>query len=131
MSKPGGRTSDQPLTSLPIARAQFGSLEVVKGNKCLAPLALKRFSTIAFHLAALMKGIAPKSAYNRGIVSPPYGPPDAPPRRPAHRLPDPAAVSAIPGSGGGPAGLVHGRPGGARLRANRDGQDAHRRGGAV
>ena len=35
------------------ARAQFGSLAVVKCNKCLPAPALKRFSTIAFHLAAL------------------------------------------------------------------------------
>jgi hypothetical protein len=37
------------------ARARVGSLEAMKRNKCLAVLALKRFSTIAFHLAALKR----------------------------------------------------------------------------
>src|SRR3954471_24754368 len=60
------------------ARARFGSLGVVKRNKRLAAQALKRFSTIAFHLAALATDCAiqalavrPRRGQNGAVDDPP------------------------------------------------------------
>src|SRR4051794_642514 len=83
------------------ARARFGSLEVVKRNKCLVALALIRFSTIAFHLAALALNCAIRigagtvAAEGRHGGCAPLGNP--PPEGPSDAHHAPPAPGVLPG----------------------------------